>query len=66
MQTSPMAPEPVLIAPRIQKSPWIVLIVLTLGFFMIQLDTTIVQVAIPRMEQGLGTSFDQVLWVMNG
>jgi EmrB/QacA subfamily drug resistance transporter len=66
MQASTAAPAPVVISPRIQSSPWVVLVVLTLGFFMIQLDTTIVQVAIPRMEEGLRTGFDQVLWVMNG
>src|SRR5579871_1432559 len=60
------ARQPVLIAPRIHVSPWIVLVVLTFGLFMINLDATIVQVAIPRMEEGLNTGFDQVLWVVNG
>jgi EmrB/QacA subfamily drug resistance transporter len=54
-----------LVAPRIKASPWVVLVVLTLGFFMINLDATIVQVALPRMEQGLNTGFDEILWVMN-
>jgi len=32
-----------------RSNPWVVLVVLTLGFFMILLDTTIVNVAIPAM-----------------
>jgi MFS family permease len=39
--------------------------VLTFGFFMIMLDATIVQVALPRMEEALNTGFDEVLWVIN-
>jgi EmrB/QacA subfamily drug resistance transporter len=39
--------------------------VLTTGFFMIMLDTTIVNVAIPSMSTGLNTTFDQILWVVN-
>src|SRR5579859_4666372 len=48
-----------------QKNPWLVLLVLCLGFFMILLDTTIVNVAIPSIITGLRTSLDQVLWVLN-
>src|SRR6202140_1706966 len=48
-----------------RTNPWLVLVVLTLGFFMILLDTTIVNVAIPAMSAGLNTTLDQVLWVLN-
>ncbi|TMF99158.1 MAG: DHA2 family efflux MFS transporter permease subunit [Chloroflexi bacterium] len=41
------------------------LLVLTTGFFMIMLDTTIVNVAIPAMSTGLNTTLDQILWVLN-
>ncbi|MDQ2744306.1 MAG: DHA2 family efflux MFS transporter permease subunit [Chloroflexota bacterium] len=51
--------------PRFVASPWIVLIVVALGFFMILLDTTIVNVAIPSMIDGLHASLDQILWVLN-
>src|SRR5487761_729802 len=48
-----------------RRNPWIVLLVLVTGFFMIMLDTTIVNVAIPAMSAGLNISLDQILWVLN-
>src|ERR1700694_3380142 len=48
-----------------RANPWVVLVVLVTGFFMILLDTTIVNVAIPAMSAGLHTTLDQVLWVLN-
>jgi EmrB/QacA subfamily drug resistance transporter len=48
-----------------RTNPWLVLMVLTTGFFMILLDTTIVNVAIPAMSTGLSTTLDQILWVLN-
>jgi EmrB/QacA subfamily drug resistance transporter len=48
-----------------RTNPWLVLVVLTTGFFMILLDTTIVNVAIPAMSASLNTTFDQILWVLN-
>lgn len=52
-----------------RKNPWLVLVVLTMGFFMILLDTTIVNVAIPSMSgsknDGLNTTLDQILWILN-
>jgi EmrB/QacA subfamily drug resistance transporter len=48
-----------------RTNPWLVLVVLCAGFFMILLDTTIVNVAIPAMSAGLHTTLDQVLWVLN-
>jgi EmrB/QacA subfamily drug resistance transporter len=54
---------------RVRTNPWVVLVVLTMGFFMILLDTTIVNVAIPAMSSsqgdGLNTTLDQILWVLN-
>ena len=54
-------------APSIQRStnPWLVLLVLSLGFFMILLDTTIVNIAIPSIIPALHSSLDQILWVLN-
>src|SRR5436305_9470827 len=51
--------------PRIVVSPWSVLIVLSMGFFMILLDTTIVNVAIPSIIDGIHASLDQILWILN-
>src|ERR1700726_3949602 len=50
---------------RAQSNPWLVLVVLTTGFFMILLDTTIVNVAIPAMSAGLNAPLDEILWVLN-
>jgi EmrB/QacA subfamily drug resistance transporter len=51
--------------PESRANPWLVLVVLVTGFFMIMLDTTIVNVAIPAMSAGLNTTLDQILWVLN-
>src|SRR3977135_4380233 len=51
--------------PQARTNPWLVLVGLTIGFFMIMLDTTIVNVAIPAMSAGLNTTLDQILWVLN-
>ena len=51
--------------PETRTNPWLVLVVLVTGFFMIMLDTTIVNVAIPAMSAGLSTTLDQILWVLN-
>jgi EmrB/QacA subfamily drug resistance transporter len=45
--------------------PAAVLVIFLLGLFMTLLDVTIVNVAIPTMATGLGSSLDQVLWVLN-
>src|SRR6202158_3530666 len=50
---------------KARTNPWLVLVVLTSGFFMILLDTTIVNVAMPAMSAGLNTTLDQILWVLN-
>ena len=43
------------------RNPWAILLVLSLGFFMILLDMTIVYVATPSILTSLHTSLDQVL-----
>ena len=48
-----------------KHSPWLVLATLCLGFFMILLDTTIVNVAIPSLSEGLGASLSEILWILN-
>jgi EmrB/QacA subfamily drug resistance transporter len=50
---------------ELKHSPWLVLVILCLGFFMILLDTTIVNVAIPAMSDSLHASLADVLWILN-
>ena len=56
--TTPAAPAP-------QRNPWLILFVLCLGFFMILLDTTIVNIAIPNLIDDLGATLNQILWILN-
>ncbi|MDQ6771970.1 MAG: DHA2 family efflux MFS transporter permease subunit [Candidatus Dormibacteraeota bacterium] len=50
---------------RLRGNPWAILVVLCLGFFMVLLDITIVNIAIPSMIDGLQAGLDQILWVLN-
>jgi len=52
-------------AQRSGTNPWVILIVVSLGFFMTLLDLTIVNIAIPNMIGKLHASLDDVLWVIN-
>ena len=45
------------------RSPWSVLPALCLGFFMIMLDTTIVNIAVPTLVRELDASITEVGWV---
>jgi EmrB/QacA subfamily drug resistance transporter len=56
------APTPAL---KLKYSPWLVLTALCLGFFMILLDTTIVNVAIPALSDGLDAHLNDILWILN-
>ena len=51
--------------PQTETNPWVVLLVLCMGFFMILLDTTIVNIDIPSIIDALRASLDQILWVLN-
>lgn len=50
---------------HLRANPWSVVLVLCLGFFMILLDTTIVNIAIPSMVDALNAPLDEILWVVN-
>jgi EmrB/QacA subfamily drug resistance transporter len=47
------------------KRRWLVLAIVCLGVFMILLDGTIVNIAIPNIMTGFKTGLSQVEWVMN-
>jgi len=47
------------------RNPWAILAVLCVGLFMILLDGTIVNIAIPNIMRDLGTGLSGVEWVMN-
>jgi len=49
----------------VRRSPWLVLATLCVGFFMILLDTTIVNIAVPALTADLDASLDEVLWIVN-
>ena len=50
---------------KYSANPWAVLLVVSLGFFMVLLDLTIVNIAIPNMITKLHASLDDILWVIN-
>jgi EmrB/QacA subfamily drug resistance transporter len=50
---------------KYRGNPWVVLLVVSLGFFMTLLDLTIVNIAIPDMITRLHASLDDILWVIN-
>ncbi|MEV0533817.1 DHA2 family efflux MFS transporter permease subunit [Kitasatospora sp. NPDC050463] len=47
------------------KSPWLILGVLSMGFFMTLLDMTIVNIALPHVMSGVHASLDEGLWVFS-
>lgn len=58
--------EPTNYEPGTDPRRWRALVVTLAGGFMILLDVSIVTVAIPSIEQGLGTSPSGVQWVVSG
>jgi EmrB/QacA subfamily drug resistance transporter len=48
------------------RSPWSVLPPLVLGFFMIMVDTTIVNIAVPSIQKALDADLTDVGWVNSG
>ncbi len=46
-------------------NPWIVLVIVGLAQFMVILDATIVNVALPSIQRGLHFSTDSLQWVVN-
>jgi EmrB/QacA subfamily drug resistance transporter len=65
------APEPIperslaIIAPMTDRNRWIALYVLCVGVLMIVLDVTVVNVALPSIQDDLGFSQSSLAWVVN-
>jgi len=47
------------------RARWIALIVLCVGTLMIVLDVTVVNVALPSMQEDLGFTQSSLAWVVN-
>ncbi|TWF82587.1 DHA2 family efflux MFS transporter permease subunit [Kitasatospora viridis] len=50
---------------RLKGHPWAVLVVLSLGLFMTQLDILVISIAVPDLVSGLHTSLGAVVWALN-
>ena len=48
------------------SSRWVVLVVMCAGNFLVLLDVTIVNVALPRIGSGLGTQLSGLQWIVDG
>jgi len=53
-------------AQRTRTNPWHILAVLCVANFLILLDTTIVNAALPDVQRSLDAGIDEALWVLNG
>ena len=52
-------------APARPGSMWWTLVAVCLGMFMLLLDITIVTVALPDIQRGLGSSFSGLQWIVD-
>ena len=50
---------------RHSRNPWVVLVILCLAQFMVVLDATIVNVALPSIQRDLGLSEANLQWIIN-
>jgi EmrB/QacA subfamily drug resistance transporter len=51
--------------PRRDTNPWLVLVLICLAQFMVILDATIVNVALPSIQNDLGLSEENLQWIVN-
>ena len=47
------------------RSPWVVLAVLSAALALVSLDNTIVNVALPRLQEDLGATTGQLQWIVD-
>jgi EmrB/QacA subfamily drug resistance transporter len=53
-------------SPTRQINPWLVLVIACLAQFMVVLDATVVNIALPSVQRGLHFSASDLQWVVNG
>ena len=59
-------PPPAATAPSAEeRNPWLVLVVLCAAIFMLLLDTTIVNVAQRKIQEGLNADLSQIQWILD-
>jgi DHA2 family methylenomycin A resistance protein-like MFS transporter len=54
------------VAHRREVSPWAVLVVMCVGYFLVLLDVTIVNVALPTIGSDVGAGVSGLQWVVDG
>ena len=52
--------------PRAKVNPWLVLVIACMAQFMVVLDITVVNIALPSMQRGLHFSPANLQWIVNG
>src|SRR5205085_1738083 len=57
---------PTLERPRANVNPWLVLVIACMAQFMVVLDITVVNIALPSMQRGLHFSPANLQWIVNG
>src|SRR5687768_16712478 len=60
-----MTAEQLTTAPDADSRRWLALVVLCVGMLMIVLDVTVVNVALPSIQDDLGFSLSNLAWVVN-
>lgn len=51
---------------RRDVSPYVVLVVMCVGYFLVLLDVTIVNVALPSIASGIGAGVTGLQWIVDG
>jgi len=52
--------------PVTESNPWHVLLVICVGVFMLLLDTTVVNVAQRKIQEGLNANLSEIQWILDG
>ncbi|MGH2889067.1 MAG: MFS transporter [Solirubrobacteraceae bacterium] len=52
--------------PRASVNPWLVLVIACMAQFMVVLDATVVNIALPSVQRGLHFSAANLQWIVNG